>query len=298
MKKILFLFTILVSIGCANIYSPTGIKGSDAIKEIEEAQSSAGFLAFPILLSGISSTSTSTSSNVTCTADANAISPLATTTSTANFTTPGINEATVDLTTTASGGYFRSQAISDTVTFSSPISAKIITGTASCRYSIGTGFCGTTNLTSVSAGTTISSSFAGSITSTSSNSCLAIYCNGAATVRLKRQSTSTTSSGSTFNFTGLILGPEIFKSVAGIDESKYYKKESVEECKNSIVSISVLSSALLSARINQFSTDSTAAQACNSNSPSFADINLPAFSTEILQGESCKLEEVGFLGVI
>ncbi|MGV3666533.1 MAG: small lipoprotein [Leptospira bouyouniensis] len=285
MKNTIICFMLLGTIGCSNLYSPFGVKGKDAKKQIEDLNSSLGLLSFPLLLSSFSSSS---SSSFTCPTETTATVGSASNTSGGTFTLPAASSY-VDLDGRASGTkFFRSNAASVNTTFSLKILKTATTNsTASCSYVTSAGGCTDADLVGLSF--TSSSS-----TSVSAASCLAIKCTNAAYIRIQNStgsSLSSSSSSSSASFLSLALSPEILNEVSGIEDDKYYTKESLEKCKEGLTTISLFQSSLTVSSVN-------AIQEISSCNKPFSSLPASVDSSGIaaLQGNECKLEEVNAIG--
>jgi small lipoprotein (TIGR04452 family) len=90
----------------------------------------------------------------------------------------------------------------------------------------------------------------------------------------------------------LAAGPEIFNSVTGIEDDKYYTKESLELCKEGITNLSVISTAISSASLSALREVSSCGKPY-STVPATPD----STSTYVVKGNECKLEEVSFIGL-
>ncbi len=283
MKKILFLIIILFSVHCSNIYSPTGVKGKDAKKQIKDLNSNLGLLSFPLLLSTASSSSSNT--NFTCPTESNANLGSASDSTAANFTFPAANKY-VDLDAKAGGTlYFRSNASAS----SSAYIVKVLqtantSSTASCTYVSSAGACAG----AISAVQTLTTA----TTTISASNCLAIKCTTAAYIRIQPSATATSiPSSSTNSFLSLALAPKILDSVSGIEDDKYYTKESLDKCKEGLTNISLLQTATLSSTFDNLKEVSY----CN-KPMSVISSGIDGNSIAALQGNECKLEEVNPIG--
>lgn len=291
MKKLAITLTLLVSINCANIYSPTGIKGKDALKDIEEYRSTLSFASLPILFSSLSSSSSSSSSSsdVTCTTEGvTSASPVGVT-SASNFSIPADSSSVIDLVAPGGTVYFRSAASQSSSSFFIRISSlktSTVTTQGTCTYNASIGACGTNDLSLLTYSSSVGSIF--------QNSCLAARCTTPAVIRITQSPTSSSFSSSSAS-SGLLLSllePEIFKSTTGIEDGTYYTKESFEKCKEDITVIGGLQIADLSASVGRFAT----ASACNLPASSLSPA-LPSSGYTLLQANACKLEPVNFIGL-
>ncbi|MCG9873438.1 MAG: small lipoprotein [Leptospiraceae bacterium] len=289
MKSFFLTLILLTSISCANIYSPTGIKGKDALKEIEELRGTLSFSSIALLLSTPSSSfSPTTSSSVVCSTDGiPSISPLASSTSASNFSIPNDSNTFVDLSAPGGTVYFRSQPLT-----SSPnglfiqvasIRTPTITTAGTCSYSVSAANCGTSDLSGISYSTSATFVF--------TNNCLAVRCTTPALVRIRQGNSSLISFDST-SFLLNLASPEIFTSTTGIKDDTYYTRDSFDKCKQDIASIGLLQIADVSNSIQKLSV----AVPCNLPFSSAApSLNSAGYS--VLEGNACKLEPVSFIGL-
>lgn len=285
MKKIVILTVfVLGAIGCSNFYSPMGVKGKDAKKQIRDLNSNLSLASFPLILSAASSSSTST---FTCPTESTATVSSASSTSGGTFTLPATNSY-VDLNSTAGGTkFFRSSAASVATSYSMKILKTASTNsTASCSYFASVGACTDADIV----GSTFTSTGSAQVSATN---CLSIKCTNAAYIRIQplNTSSSSTSSFSTGSLLAAALSPDILNQVSGIEDDKYYTKESLDKCKDGITTISVFQSSLSASSV-------TALQEISSCNKPFASLPTSIDSSGIaaLQGNECKLEEVNFIG--
>ncbi|EMY69717.1 TIGR04452 family lipoprotein [Leptospira vanthielii] len=286
MRKVLFLGMIFAFISCSEIYSPMGVKGKDAKKQIRDLNSNLDLLSLPLLLSSASSAgSSSSSSSFVCPTDPNAILGSANDNTSANFTLPAANNY-VDLDAKAGGTlYFRSNVSAPNTTYMLKVLQTANTSsTASCTYTVSAGVCAG----AIVAGLTLTST----TTADSPSSCLAIRCTTAAYIRILATTTaSTTPSSVSSSFLSFLIAPEIQKSVSGIEDDKYYTKESLDKCKEGLTNISLLQTAILSSSFGNVREVSF----CN-KPLSIISSGLDGNGTAALKGNECKLEEVNLLG--
>lgn len=286
MKKFIILAVFVIgSVGCSNIYSPMGVKGKDAKKQIADLNSNLSLASFPTLLSSFSSAS---STSFTCPTETTATVSSASSTSGGTFTLPATNSY-VDLNSTAGGTkFFRSNAASVTTSYSMKILKTATTNsTASCSYFASAGACTDADIV----GSTFTSSGSSFVSATN---CLSIKCTNAAYIRIQPFTTSSSfgsSSSSSSSFLALALSPTILEKASGIEDDKYYTKESLEKCKQSLTTISVFQSSLTTSSFTSLQEISY----CNkpfSSLPASIDSN----GIAALQGNECQLEEVNFIG--
>ncbi|MCZ8343308.1 MAG: small lipoprotein [Leptospira sp.] len=278
MKKILILIYLLVVASCSNIYSPNGIQGKDAKKEIRDLVGNLGIINFPLLLSS------GASSSFVCPTESTAIIGSNNASTAANFTLPGQN-AYVDLSSTGGTLHFRSNANSSTTTiFSVRILQTANTlSSATCTYT-SSGICAGAIGTGISIFTTAS-------VSVSASECLAIRCTNAAYIRIQQLASATIPTTTTTSFFAAILAPDLLDSVSGIEDDKYYTKDSFEKCKEGVTNISLIQSSFTS------SAFSGLREVSNCNKPASAvPQTVDSTTAAVLQGNECKLEEVNFIG--
>jgi small lipoprotein (TIGR04452 family) len=285
MKPILLILLCVSILSCSSYYSPSGIKGSDAKKQIDDAKTEMGLITLPMLNQNLSSLNTG---DVTCTLDSNSVSTFAGNTGAANFSIPSEVGTSIDLNATGAG-YFRSQSFSTTNDNMSIYIQRII-GSGTCTFSYNSNICGTA---AIGTGTQLGSTLLSY--SVINGDCLAFNCSGAATIRVRLGASNEVTY--TSNLTDLILGPEIFNSLTGIEDSTYYTKESVELCKEGITQIGILNAGITSNAMNQFvRVDYPQYSKCNRP---FPRLNSPSTMTiSALQADSCKLEKEKILGVL
>lgn len=286
MKKLIILVVfVLGAVGCANFYSPMGVKGKDAKKQIADLNSSLSLASFPALLSSFSSSSSST---FTCPTETTATVSSASSTSGGTFTLPATNSY-VDLNSTAGGTkFFRSNSASVLTSYSMKVLKTASTNsTASCSYFASAGACTDADIV----GSTFTSTGSASVSATN---CLSIKCTNAAYIRIQPLVTTSSSSSSSFSSNSLLaaaLSPEILNQASGIEDDKYYTKESLDKCKESLTTISLFQTSLSS-------SSATALQEISSCNKPFSSLPTSVDSSGIaaLQGNECKLEEVNFIG--
>lgn len=268
---------LLVIAGCSNTYSPNGIKGKDAKKEIRDLIGNLGIVTLPLLVSS------GTTSGFVCPTESTAIVGSNNASTAANFTLPGQN-AYVDLSATGGTLHFRSNANSSTSTFTVRILQTANTSSsASCTFT-STGICAGAIGTGTSIFTTASASV-------SASECLAIRCTNAAYIRIQPLVTTNVSTTSTTSFFSAILAPDILNAVSGIEDDKYYKKDSFEKCKEGVTNISLIQSSLTT------SAFSGLREVSNCNKPAGAlPQTVDSTTVAALQGNECKLEEVNLIG--
>lgn len=299
MKKIILVLVALYSVNCANVYSPTGVKGKDAKKEIEDTRAALTPLSLMSLMT-LSSGSSTTTTSVVCDFSSSPTSSVSATTI-GNFDVPKLNN-TLDLGSASTGQYyFRSrsytpESTTGTITAKSLVTSSVTTANTTCRYIASSSAC-SSDLSGLSWTSATSMSSSSTTISITSGNCLAIRCDGASAIRIKNASTTSSfsSSSSAFNPADMLLGPELFNQIAAIDDDKYYTKESVDACKDAVTNITLLQQNASTAAFQSFMNESRQVSTCNTLTPSLPSSNGLAY--QALQGSSCALEEVGFFGV-
>ena len=199
MKKIVILTVfVLGTVGCSNFYSPMGVKGKDAKKQITELNSNLSLASFPLILSAASSSSSST---FVCPVDSSAVLGSSNANSGGAYTLPAIDRF-VDLDARAGGTlYFRSGANSGA---STGYTIKVIQtsassgSTATCTYISSAAACTDASL----AGSSFSSSTTATVAGTH---CLAIRCTTAGYIRIQPSTSSFSTSSSTSSTSFLSL---------------------------------------------------------------------------------------------
>lgn len=304
---VLLFFTVQ----CAQIYSPFGIKGSDARAEIEETRTIGNVITLPFLQSNVSS-GVSDVDNFTCSfSDAptlgseNGSSPtsfeMPTTRKTLDLATPNDSSSSQTY-------FFRSVAFGDSredllnpIRIQSLKTSNVETRNASCYYRITNSCSGA--LTSDKAG------FTGVLTEQPTrleagegivlaNACLEIQCDGASALRIRYDNLSDGGTRSNINFdTGaFLIGPALFEALSNIDDNKYYKQKSFDECKETVLLLTLLQARQSLGTIAGFNQRQREVIACNTLVPGFStqEANLLA---NIVQGAVCSLEEVNLIGL-
>ncbi|TGK78568.1 hypothetical protein EHQ24_18655 [Leptospira noumeaensis] len=288
-KNLLFFSTLLYVIGCTNVYSPMGIKGEKAKKQLEELRSGLSAVSlFTYLPSIINITSNSTNTTYACPTEDTAISGFTNPTSGSNFDLQSpINY--IDLSVTAGGThYFRSNESSSNLAITGKIlKTNDTSAAASCSYVTGS-VCGTTDLSGISISSSISTMMFVPL-----GSCLAIRCTTPAYIRFKQYNFELISMAGIETILSATSSPYIFESVSKIGDDTYYTKESFEKCRKEIVNYSLIEmqySKFLSTLITEVST-------CNKPQSLFQGAATSASRlTAALQGNACDLEPVNFFG--
>jgi small lipoprotein (TIGR04452 family) len=288
MLKIVVCMLIFTFVSCSSSFSTTGIKGKDALKDIEEYRSTLFISSFPLLFSTSSSLSSSSSSTICNSEGITSVSPVGVTAS-SNFAVPSDVNTVIDLVAPGGVVYFRSAAFSPSVTYSlNMVSLKTatISTPGTCSYTASTSACGTSDLSAL-----FYSSLGFGVISNSS--CLAIKCSSPAVVRVRiSQFSSSTSFSSPNELLASLLGSEIFKEITAIQDETYYTKESFDKCKEDLVVISGIQNVDISSTLSRYSN----ALACNLPT-SGVTTSLSTTGYTLLQANACKLEPAGFLGL-
>ncbi|PJZ86399.1 hypothetical protein [Leptospira harrisiae] len=283
------IFVILFIFNCANVFSPTGIKGEQAKKKIEEHRSNLSFLSISNLLMGstASPSSNPSSLNYSCPTENAAVLGFSGPTTTANFSLPQVG-AYIDLSVTSSGtSYFRSNpSFTNTLFVSKILKTESTSANASCYYTT-TSVCGTTDLSMASIGLLVDSTI-----SVSPGTCLAIKCSSPAYIRMKQYSVETVSNFLLDPILSVVFTPVLFESLSGINDDTYYTLESYAKCKKEITNFALIElqySNYLSALLKEISS-------CNKPNAAIQAATLNPSLTASLQADACKLEPVNALG--
>ncbi|TGL17065.1 hypothetical protein EHQ46_17720 [Leptospira yanagawae] len=290
MLKILFsIFIFLFFTNCTNFFSPFGIRGEEAKKQLEEHRNNLSLVSFLGILSASFSTTSSSNANYTCQSESSAIVSFATPTTGANFNLPSVTDY-VDLMVTSGGTqYFRSNQTSGSLRFTGKIlKTQNTSSNAICYYTASAGACGTTDLSGLSIGSSI-----GSFMTVDSGQCLAIRCSETAYIRLKQYSIETASLATLDSVSGLFNAPFLFEGITRIGDRTYYTMESFNKCKKEITSF-----ALIEIQYASFIT-SQLVEVANCNKPNSAlrsSVWNPAL-TSSLQADACDLEPVSAIGI-
>ncbi|TGM82382.1 hypothetical protein EHR01_06260 [Leptospira mtsangambouensis] len=282
-------FVLLFVFNCANVFSPTGIKGEQAKKKIEEHRSSLSFLSITnLLMSSISSSASNPSaSSYSCPTENTAVQGFSGPTTTANFSLPQVGTY-IDLSVPSSGTfYFRSNPSSTNTIFVSRIlKTENTSANASCYYSTNS-VCGTTDLSVASIGLMV-----GSTISVSPGTCLAIKCSTPAYMRIKQYSVESISNILLEPMLSVVSSPMLFESLSGINNDTYYTLESYAKCKEEITNFSLIElqySNHLAAILKEVSN-------CNKPNAAIQAATLNPNLTASLQADACKLEPVNVFG--
>lgn len=291
------LVLALVMLSCNYIYSPTGIRGSDARAEIDEVKQTSGFLSLPLLSSNVSSVSSQNApQNTSCEIRSNAISSGVSETTNSNVTVPEPG-AGVDMNHTTGTGYFRTNNFSSLESGQIVLFRQITGSTGDCRFNYGPSACGTTNIGTLTSFSDVQREENSRIDFSEDvgSNCLAIRCTSPAAIRLRTTTSSTQTASVEFDTVGFIVSPILFESLTEINDDRYYTKESVEECKESINLLSFLQFTQTQQAFNAYARQDALATSCNENNPTFTPPSNLLVS--VLQGALCDLQEVGFFGV-
>ncbi|MCU0824422.1 MAG: small lipoprotein [Leptospira sp.] len=283
----IFIILLIVLVNCADIYSPFGVKGKDAKKEIGDLNTNLTILTSTTLIS-----SDASRNNFKCQTDPTAVVGSTNINPAANFTIPS-DANTTDL-DSRSGGirYFRSNASSQaTSVVIQSIPTETTNSTVSCTYAISPVAC------SGAINTSVSVSSSGLSTFVTAGSCIAITCTSAAYIRILPANVSGINAPTSSNpfqffiFSFRFLASSIFNDISGIKDDTYYTEESFKKCKNSVTELSLLSSSISVNSLLPFRD----ALFCNKPVTSFP-IQVNPFLESALKGNECKLEEVNLIG--
>lgn len=289
MLKIIFSVLIFLFFSnCTNFFSPFGIRGEEAKKELQEHRNNLGFVSFLGILSASFNSSSSSNSNYTCQRESSAISSFTTPTTGANFNLPSTTDY-VDLMVTSGGTqYFRSNQTSSSLRFTGKVlKTQSTSANALCYYTASAGACGTTDLS----GLGISSSITSYMT-VDSGQCMAIRCTENAYIRLKQYSTDTASMTTLDSVSGLINGPYLFEAITRIGDRTYYTMESFDRCKKEITNFALIEIQYASFFASQLVEVSN----CNKPNSALQGISLNPALTASLQADACDLEPVNAIG--
>ncbi|MCC5816104.1 MAG: TIGR04452 family lipoprotein [Leptospira sp.] len=295
-KTILLLIFVWL-VNCNYIYSPTGIRGSDARAEIDEVKQTTGFISLPLLSSSVSSVSGSgQTSNATCSVKSDAISSSNSPTSTANITVPPVNSS-VDMNHTTGTGYFRTNPFNNLQVGQIVLFRQITGNTGDCSFNYGPTACETTDITTLTDPTNVERENNSRINfdEDTANNCLAIRCNAPAAIRLRTTTSGSATASVEFDTVGFIVSPILFESLTEINDDRYYTKDSVESCKENISLLSLIQFSETQRAFQAYSAQDALATSCNENNPSFSPPSNLLIS--LLQGSLCSIEEVGFFGI-
>lgn len=273
-----FVFILFLLIfNCANIYSPSGIKGDKAKKEIKYLMDSLGLIPARTLFSPAS---------YRCQVDSSAILGSSNANTPSNFSL--LSFTTKDLNASAGGTlFFRSTSNNQIKSFNLKLLRTANTeSTADCSVSISANAC----MDPISTGTPLTND--GQVV-VPFGECLAIMCTAPAYIRVQDLTVVTnrvTPSPEVVAINTWIVAPEVFRNISKIDDNIYYTNESFNKCKKGIVEVSALDSSAAFARANNYFEVSY----CNKvqTASSVSDANTAA----ILQGNECHLEPVNALG--
>lgn len=273
----LVIITFFFVVSCANIYSPSGIKGDKAKKEIKYLMDSLGLLPSFALFSGASYKCQVSSSAVSGTNDANTPS---------NFLLP--NGFTEDLNASAGGTlFFRSTNATQIKNYNLKLLRTTNTDpTASCSLTISNNAC----VDTIATGNPLNNEAQIVVPF---GECLAIMCTGRAYIRminLDMLTNGVTSSPESVAVNVWVTAPEFFRKIAKIDDDIYYTNKSFNQCKKGIVEVAALDANTAFARANNYFEVTY----CNQALTFFPSTD--ANTTAILQGNVCHLEPVNALG--
>ncbi|WP_208729485.1 hypothetical protein [Leptospira congkakensis] len=283
-----FGFVLVFVFGCANVYSPMGIRGEEAKKQLEELRSNLGIVGIFASLSAVMNASANSSNtSYTCATDNSAVLGFTTPTTTANFNLPSQTNY-IDLSVTTNGTfYFRSNQATTTTMLSGKILKTASTSASASCSSATSSVCGATDLSGVSFFSSISS-----IMTVAPGSCFAIRCTTPAYVRLKLYNIDSSGLPGVDTLISGIYTPYIFESIANIGEETYYTKKSFERCKREIVNYSMIEiqfANLTSSLVND-------ASICNKPYSSIQGALLNPGLTAAIQADACDLEPVNPVG--
>lgn len=289
LKKInLFSFVFIFLIHCTNVYSPTGIQGKQAKKQLEEHRSNLSLVSLSsVLTASLNASSNSANSTYTCPTENTATLGFTSPTAAANFSLP-TGTSYVDLSVPAAGTYyFRSNAAASYAMYTGKVLKTATTSaTATCYHSTNS-VCGTTDLSAASI-----SSYIGLFISVNAGTCLAFQCTAPAYIRLRLYSNETVSVSALESVISLTYTPSLFETIADIGDDTYYTMKSFKRCKNEITNYAVIEtqySRHLTSIMNEVSS-------CNKPSSAIQAASVNPSLTASLQADACNLEPVNAFG--
>ncbi len=305
-QKLISYFFLFQLCNCSHIYSPLGIRGGDAIAELEEARTLANILVLPFQqratrldFSRIEPPFCSLS-DFTLDSSLNGNSPSV-------FQLPASGEIRDLISSQMGNHFFRSQEIpiSDPNLF---INLKLQTiRTESnpdvnddiCRYRISTNCTGAMSSTHpgyfkilANEPTAIDKSF-----TLQPGLCMEIQCDNKATVRLRNdpRGGKDPKISTNFDVANFAFGTDLFNSLAKIQKDRYYDRSSFQSCKDTVILVSLLQARENLTNIAKFRTQRIQNRFCNTLTPSLSTQKGNLISN-LVQGGACNLKEVGILG--
>ncbi|TGL45992.1 hypothetical protein EHQ49_00700 [Leptospira perdikensis] len=289
LKKMKLVFFVLIFlVHCTNVYSPTGIKGEQAKKQLEEHRSNLSLVSLiSVLSASFSASANAANSTYTCSTENNATLGFTTPTTASNFSLPS-GTSYVDLSVPSSGTfYFRSNAAASYAMYTGKILKTATTSAnASCYYSTNS-VCGTTDLSAAS----ISSSI-GLFISVNAGTCIAFRCTSPAYIRFRLYSNETVSTSTLDSVISLTYTPAIFESISNIGNDTYYTMESFKKCKKEITNYAVIETqyaGYVGSVLNEVSS-------CNKPNSAIQAASVNPSLTASLQADACELEPVNVFG--
>ena len=247
--KLLLVILLATFIQCS-YYSPTGIKGSVAKKELETLTTTSSASSLTSLIS--SASSLQSTSSVTCTSS-NGVSGSTSASSPTSFTLP-INNTSTSTSDFISSSSNTTYFLSSQTTSSAFYSIKSVIGSPSCAYEASTSICSDTNLSDNSFSSSISSTV--SVITLISTQCIAIKCTSSTgTIRLRADLSATSATQAVSTLTSSSLTSTLTNSTIGassypIEDDKYYTKSSFETCKNNILLLQTISQNAISTKLS------------------------------------------------
>lgn len=301
----LFLFSFFFIFQCSYIYTPFGIRGSDALAELEESKTLAGLITLPIQQRATRLNLDSVEPPL-CSLTENPIPSSTNGSSPQPFSLPD-DLKIQDLETQGVGThYFQSLPISkdtllDTVKLQTIRTEKYPNVTDnSCRFRL-TSQCNASMSISDPGYFSISSSSPTDLGESSNfqeGICLQIICIEPAVVRLRNdpKSNQDESIRTRLDAANLALGRDIFNSLAKIQKDRYYTRKSFQSCKDSIILIGLVQALINTRDIRFFQDGRIQNRFCNQFTPSLStQKNNTIFN--LLQGATCNLKEVNYIGL-
>ncbi|MBM9591066.1 hypothetical protein JWG41_11450 [Leptospira sp. 201903075] len=289
LKKInLFSFVFIFLIHCTNFYSPTGIQGKQAKKQLEEHRSNLSLVSLSsVLTASLNAFSNSATSTYTCPTENTATLGFTSPTAAANFSLP-TGTSYLDLSVPSNGTYyFRSYPAAAYASYTVKIlKTETTSASASCKFTTNS-VCGTADLSG-----SVVSSYVGFSLSVDAGSCLAFQCTSPAYIRFRRYSNETVSVSALESVISLIYTPSIFESISDIGDDTYYTMKSFRKCKNEIANYAVIETQY-SRHLTSIMTE---VSSCNKPSSAIQAAAVNPSLTASLQADACKLEPVNAFG--
>ena len=282
MNKWFISLIILCFFRCNNFFSLEGIRGDDLLGDIQSHRSLYLISSFMADAFGNNNKFFLLDEETICSSDGiKTINPLTSPTGQSNFTVSNDPNSPIDLIVPAGVSYFRSAPL-DNSTRVNILNIRSINGKPNepCEYNSSLDICGTTDLSTYT--------FTFGNTNYSSGNCIALKCTKQALIRIRKEEESFNMNNND-QFLTILISPSAFKEILGVEGYKYYTRESVAQCKDSIIK----GYSLYSAEVGDIATQNAKAGLCNlpklNRSP-----NLAAYFS--YQAVDCNIKEVNPLG--